>query len=134
MRMESGRQFDLLISTVMLSLLTVSQSIPAAELRDPTRPADYRDMTTSAADNLQKKGMQAEKITGWRLDSTLTSGDRKLAIINGSLVSKGDKIGNMVVVDIKPSKALLRVDNKDIEVMLVHDNIKTETVGNTRKR
>jgi hypothetical protein len=132
--MKSGRQISLLISAALFSGLSVSQSIPAAELRDPTRPADYPDLTPATADNLQQKGVLAEKITGWRLDSTLTSGDRKLAIINGALVSKGDRIGNMVVVDIEPSKALLRVDNKDIEVMLVHDNIKTETDGNTRKK
>jgi hypothetical protein len=123
-----------MIGAALFSAATLSQSIPAAELKDPTRPADYRNLSTPAADNLQQKGMLEEKITSWRLDSTLTAGDRKLAIINGSLVSKGDRIGNMVVVDIKPSKALLRVDNKDIEVMLVHDNIKTEAGGNTRKK
>ena len=104
----------------------------AAELRDPTRPADYQEITAAATS--QEETLPDTAVGSWKLDSTLMAGNRKVAVINGVLVSKGDKVGNMVVVDIKPSKAVLRVNNENIEVLLVHSSVKSKSDNNNRNK
>ena len=134
MNIEFNRLLKTLICGLLLNVMPVTGSISAAELRDPTRPADYQASTAAAESQPQEEILTDAGEGGWKLDSTLTSGDRKLAIINGALVAKGDKVGNMVVVDIKPTKALLRVNNENIEVMLVRNSIKSKANKTNRKK
>jgi len=130
MNNEFNRLSKALICGLLLYVMSVTGSISAAELRDPTRPADFKESTAATESHPQEIILTDAAEGGWKLNSTLTSGNRNLAIINGALVEKGDKVGNMVVVDIKPNKALLRVNNENVEVMLVRNSIKTK-VNNT---
>ena len=120
------------ITVISVCMLSATVAIAANGLRDPTRPADYQE---GSAKGTTKDEVQVDTTgTGWKLDSTLMAGNRKLAIINGVLVKKGDKVGNMVVVDIKPTKALLRVNNENVEVMLVQSSVKSKASYNSRKK
>ena len=55
-------------------------------------------------------------------------------MINGRLLGKGDKVGNMTVVDIRPDKAVLRIDNENIEIMLVRNKIKSNLRDNIQDK
>src|SRR3990172_4296758 len=92
-----------------------------AELKDPTRPPDYllvKPGTVPAA-GIQAGG--AASASGFVLMSTMISGARRAAVINGELVRKGDKLGDMKVVDIEPYKVLLKGADKKIILTLIKD-------------
>ena len=112
------------VFALIFGIAMVAAPAAAAPLKDPTRPPFYRPESTTSepAEGL----LPLSNADSWVLNSTLISKTQRLAMINGMLLSKGDKVGNMVVVDIKPDKALLRVNSESIEVTLVHNNIKTK--------
>ena len=74
-------------------------SATALALNDPTRPTDpsaYFGGSTSGNE------------TGWSLQSILTASDRRIAVINGTRVREGDRIGSARVVRIQDSRVLLK--------------------------
>lgn len=110
---------------IMISgMLIFSVSANAAELKDPTRPPFYQsDLAAQMAAQADDQILSGNE--PWVLNSTFISGTHSLAMINGRLLGKGDKLGNMTVVDIKSDKALLKVDSERIVVSLVPNSIKS---------
>jgi len=100
-----------------------SMQIYAAELKDPTRPYFFgkevvEDSTPSDS------GEDGSK--PWILNSTFVSDTKRIAIINEKLVKKGDKIGNMRIIDIKPMKVLLRNEDTSVIVPLIQASVKVK--------
>ena len=75
---------------------------PVSALTDPTRPSSYR---------------AASKSQSLRLESILFSDNRRVAVINGAVVSEGDTVGRIKILQI--DKNSVRVNNSGNIVELV---------------
>jgi MSHA biogenesis protein MshK len=93
-----------------LAMLGAVAGASAQDLRDPTRP------TPLAA---PEPARRAESGPRWRLQSTLVSRDRRLAVINGRMVGPGDRVVGAVVRDVRQEGVTLEVDGRRIDVRLV---------------
>lgn len=117
---------------LMFGMLAIAIPVFAAEFKDPTRPPWYATQPVTGL--VTQDRLQLGYADSWVLSSTLISGTQKLAMINGRLLGKGDKVGNMTVVDIRPDKAVLRIDNENIEIMLVRNKIKSNLRDNIQDK
>lgn len=98
------------VVTLMLALL--ASAAYADTLHDPTRPDYVAGAATSSS-------------TGWQLSSTLISPQRRLAVINGTTVAVGDRIGGARVLAIQPGSVRLRTADGTVTVELLSTSIKT---------
>ena len=78
----------------------------AAALNDPTRPIDPAVYFGSG------------NMGGWALQSILFSDDRKIAIINGTRVQEGDRIGSARVIRIHDSQVVLETGTRTLKLRL----------------
>lgn len=76
-------------------------------LSDPFRPPGWGESAAPADD------FDAGR---WRLESTLTSNGRRVAIINGRAVSPGDRVGGARVLGIEPGAARLDYEGREFTV------------------
>lgn len=84
---------------LVASLLLISlPSTALAERRDPLRPPDFHAAPSVESD------FNAD---AWRLASTLVSGDRRVAIINGRAVNAGETVGGARVLAIERGRVRL---------------------------
>ena len=79
----------------------------AADLSDPTRPPDY-----AAAPAADGAAAAAEPQRGWDLTSTLVSPSRRLAVINGRVVTPGARLGRMTVRGISSGRVVLEGEGR----------------------
>ena len=84
---------------------TASAEAPAP-LADPTRPP--------AAEMPAITGENAVRQETWRLDSTLVSEFRRIAVINGQRVSEGGAVGTATVAEIGRDEVVLLADGREI--------------------
>jgi MSHA biogenesis protein MshK len=105
-----------------LLCLMVLMALPAAyarALQDPTRPTDP---------TLYFGGNNTRTTTAdWTLQSVLSSPARRIAIINGTRVKEGDRIGSARVVSIQPSHVVLHTGSRNLTLHLWDNNIKKVT-------
>ena len=87
-----------------------------ANLPDPTRPS-------TAAGASRGHTSAADKIARLRLESTLVSGDRRLAIINGEILAVGDIISGARIKVISPYLVILEHEGRLVTLRLVNDNL-----------
>lgn len=85
---------------------------PFAALPDPTRPSGWHGGEAPRA------GVQ----------SILVSPQRKVAVVNGRTVTVGDRVGDAVVVDIRPYEVILNRGGRESRMRLVPrlDKVKGE--------
>jgi len=93
-------KFNLSLIPLLLSMLWLNTAIA-----DPTRPPAWLGNSIQAAPQ-QSAGQS------YLLQQILVSEQRRLAIINGELVSEGQSIQNARVVNISFDKVVLRVGSK----------------------
>lgn len=98
----------------------VQAAVSRAELVDPTRPPDYQPAGVQAGS--QQAG--ALNQSPWNLTSTLVSPHRKVAVLNGRIVTRGSRIGDMVVVRIVNGEVVLRGGGRREVVTLLGKVIK----------
>jgi hypothetical protein len=91
----------------------MAPTVHAAGLHDPTRP-DYASSAHATSAN-----------RGWRLESTLVSSRRRLAIVNGQTVHVGDRVNGARVNAIHPGSVRLGTAHGTVTVQLVSTSIKT---------
>jgi MSHA biogenesis protein MshK len=106
--------------------LVYAAMIPAAataQLPDPTRPPDFLIQAASQQGGVMPAGGVVS--SGWDLTSTLVSPQRKLAVINGQVVTQGGKIGDMTVKDIGTGEVVLTGGGHTEVIELVGQDIKT---------
>jgi len=87
-----------------------------ANLPDPTRPSLPAGASRGHA-------AAADKLAGLKLESTIVSGHRRLAIINGEILSVGDFIYGARIRLITPYRVLLEHDGRLLTLKLVTDNL-----------
>ncbi len=93
-----------------------------AQLMDPTRPPDY--MPGGAQQETGPLEAQGFNGSPWDLTSTLVSPQRTLAVINGQVVIKGSKIGDMTVEKIETDQVVLVGGGRTEVIDLVGHDIK----------
>jgi len=87
-----------------------------ARLPDPTR-AEYPSHSLS---------VEKKKAKTWILQSTLISGERRVAIVNGRTVAIGDHLGSAKITDIQDNEIVLRRGQRTFRLHVVNANsIKT---------
>ena len=84
-------------------------------LNDPTQPTDPA---------LYFGTGQTRNSSDWSLQSILSSPQRRIAIINGSRVREGDRIGSARVVRIRDSHVLLNTGGRTVTLRLLPQSIK----------
>lgn len=86
-------------------------------LPDPTRPAKTAPRTTDNAS------------PGLELQSTLVSGGRRTAVINGRLRTVGSRIDGARVIDIQPGRVLVRLNGRDVTLHLIPSRERVRGAG-----
>lgn len=101
-----------IIMGMFISMLCICDVILAME--DPFRPPGYKEK--NSLQNISSKSKT------WYVNQILTSGNRRIAIINNRAVKVGDKVSGAKVIEIMPSHVVLEYNNKIFEstLMLVH--------------
>ena len=102
-----------------LSMLTVAAalvSVPAladdAEvLRDPTRPYNARSVAVAPGGGSRSSN---GGVTSFRVTAIFTSDMRRIAVVNGRLVTEGDKVDGATVVEILADRLRLNLGGKAI--------------------
>ncbi len=92
-------------SSMMLvgALALAAQAADMGDLPDPTRPHG------ASAGGRSASGVQ----------SILISPQRKVAVVNGREVTVGDRVGDAVVVDIRPYEVILNRNGRESRLRLV---------------
>mgnify|MGYP001826217213 FL=1 len=84
-------------------------------LTDPTRPTDPAAYF-GAGNNTDS--------SAWALQSILFASDRRIAVINGTRVKEGDRIGSARVVRIRDSQVLLDTGGRRLTLQLLPQTVK----------
>jgi len=117
--MRAGSVFEFLKKTrlvIIVVLITLLLVMPSqAALKDPTRPP-----TTTVSASPEK----IQRLR-WVLTSTLVSAQRRTAVINDTVVSRGDRINGATVISIQPATVRLRARGRNITLMMLKKNIKS---------
>jgi hypothetical protein len=108
-----------LIKYVLITASILSACpIGASELLDPTRPA------TKAR---EKSPMQySVGVRHWILESTLVAPDRRVAVINGKLVSEGEVVDGARILEIRKLDVLIKTPQERMTLQLLPDNVKKQ--------
>jgi MSHA biogenesis protein MshK len=101
-------------------LLVAATGAWAQNLPDPTRPPEGFDRGTPSA----------EAASGPMLQSTLISGSRREAIINGETLRVGDKFRNAEVAEIREGEVVLK-EGKEKQTLRLFPEVQRR---NTAKR
>ena len=96
--------------------IACSAPLLAGEFVDPTRPAAYQ----SAGGGALKR---------YRLQSVLVSGERKVAIINGSSFGVGDRTGLGKITAIDKYRVVIQGERRHV-LQLQSANVKKKVAGN----
>jgi len=84
-------------------------------LQDPTQPTDPEQFFGSA---------DSHSGSSWSLQSILSSPQRRIAVINGTRVKEGDRIGSARVIRIHDSHVLLGTSGRRLTLHLFPESIK----------
>jgi len=100
---------------ILPGLLLINIYIAAAAATpDPTRPTDPAAYF----------GNNEPSASGWSLQSILSSPQRRIAIINGSRVREGDRIGAAQVIRITPTQVVLNTGERTLTLRMQSTRIK----------
>jgi len=103
---------------IVVSAITLLLIMPLqAALEDPTRPPTIMSTVSVSPEKTRRPR--------WVLTSTLVSVQRRTAVINDTVVSRGDRINGARVMSILPSMVRLRAGGRDITLMMLKKNIKS---------
>lgn len=97
---------------VLVSAALLTQH--ARALQDPTRPTDPAAYF----------GGGTPSSNSWALQSILSSPARRIAIINGTRVHEGDRIGSAKVIHISESQVVLNSGGRALTLRLLPKSIK----------
>ena len=100
---------------MMLACLAVSASRSIAAIEDPTRPPNLAT------------AVQAQSQTVPKLNSILISNERRLAIIGGEILSVGERIAGVELLQIEPGAVRVRTSSgKQLTLTLGSNKIHKE--------
>ena len=118
--MRAGSVFEFLRKKqiIVVAIIALLLVMPLhAGLEDPTRPPTV----TTTISALPEKPQRPR----WVLRSTLVSAQRRTAVINDTVVSRGDRINGARIMSIQPSTVQLRFAGRDITLVMLKKNIKS---------
>jgi len=98
-------------SLVALCSLCLGCSLVAAELEDPTRPASKSHSVSPTHSSIPHRQ--------WILESTLVAEDRRVAVINGKLVSEGESVDGAQVLEIRQFIVLVKTPNRKLTLQML---------------
>ncbi|WP_085757709.1 hypothetical protein [Oceanicoccus sagamiensis] len=104
--------FKLFLNRPILLSILFTLSTVAWSLEDPTRPSSYRSV--------------GKKQEGLRLESILFSETRKVAVINGNVLSEGDAMGGTKVIRISKNSVMVSDNGKSVTLELSRTDIRQE--------
>lgn len=87
----------------------------AADLPDPTRPSWAQPAP---------QGNATPRQTVFRLESVLISAERRVAVINGTVVQEGELVDGAAVLRIEPGIVTLRRAGRKLVLTLLPDSVK----------
>lgn len=105
------------IAAVLLVLAIPGLAL-AQPLPDPTERTSMQRVATGNAVS-----------TSWVLESTLVSADRRVAVINGNVVTVGDRVDGARVVEIGPFAVRLRTGDGNVVLTLTDNDPKRVDAG-----
>ncbi|MEE8513787.1 MAG: general secretion pathway protein GspB [Gammaproteobacteria bacterium] len=108
------------VHAAMLTLAFISGQGVTAPLPDPTRPPTY-----SAAPQSQVVIDDGSERVGWKVTGITISPSGRRAIVNGQMVTPGDKLGPATVLEILPTSVVLDHGGDRVTVNLVQQVVKT---------
>lgn len=94
---------------LLVSLMLMLKPLRAEELTDPMRPSNVTERVSMVSSGTEG---------AWNLTSTLVSGERRLATINGQLVTVGDWVAGAKVQSIDSNGVRLIQAGKMLNVPL----------------
>ncbi|NND89231.1 MAG: hypothetical protein HKN42_00105 [Granulosicoccus sp.] len=106
-------KWHLLFLAIYASLIALPNF--ASGLIDPTQPPKTQKPNTSTP--------TAPSPRGWTLESTLVAPDRRVAVINGKLVSEGDSVDGARVIEIRKFDVLVKTSSRHLTLQLLPDFI-----------
>ena len=111
--------FNRKIKNIWFSILTILLSclaFTAVALDDPTQPPGFIG---------GGNGTGAAQLPSWVVSSILISKDRRLAVVNGKTVKRGEKVEGARVVSISPTAVKLRSSVETFTVKLLPAQVKS---------
>ncbi|MDP2347754.1 MAG: hypothetical protein Q8N34_08510 [Gammaproteobacteria bacterium] len=118
--MGCKKQLTFLLSVLLLTNVAAAQQsivIDGVSYRDPTRPAGA---TLSQTEFAAVPGRPTYTVTFIRAGST-----NNVAVINGQVVSRGDRIDGALVKAIDDDSVLLEVNGETLEISTFRANFRT---------
>lgn len=109
--MSRTRYHTGIAAAALLAALALEAGAEPA-LGDPTRPTALISAAAAAA-------AAAPAGPRWRLQSTLVADDRRLAVINGRTVSRGDRVDGAQVVEIGDGGVTLELAGRRLQLHVV---------------
>lgn len=105
-------------NVLFFGLTTVLSGMPLVTiaLEDPTQPPGF----VSSAN-----GTGSGQVPAWQVSSILIAKDRRLAVVNGKTVKRGEKVGGARVVSISPTAVRLRNSVETFTVKLLPAQVKS---------
>ncbi len=97
---------DVRIVAAMI-FLVASSGVNA--LNDPTRPFTYHS---------------TGKTQALKLESTLISSNRKIAVVNGSVVAEGERVKDFTIIEIRKDSVKGQLNGKIVTLKLDHTEIR----------
>jgi hypothetical protein len=117
--MRVGSVFRLRLSVLVLGYLCSLLALPLqASLDDPTRPPLGHQVNVNSGVKKNTSGPR------WVLNSTLVSPQRRSAVINDRVVTKGDRVDGAVVIEIQPNRVRLNANGREITLVMLSKTIK----------
>ena len=110
----------LLIILLASSFLLTSTAF-ANKPQDPMRPPNFSPASSASA------GVQKQ----WQITEILISEERRIAVINDTLVKPGDTINNAKVIHINTDHVVLSNNNKTFKQYLLRIPVKQQTLPGT---
>jgi hypothetical protein len=101
--------------TALLLTLTLSLPTPAAHAQSPNRAQSLSDPTAPVTRG-GPAGQRAQR--HWQLQSTLVGAERRVAVINGAVVTEGDTVDGAFVHTIDYTTVLLEANGRPLRLRL----------------
>ncbi len=102
------------------SLLAANISPGEDSLRDPTQPPDFAQTTPA---------LEPSKDLPFLLSAILVAEGRRVAVINGTPLRRGDRVDNAEVESILQDRVILRTQETELVLELVPDLAKIDVKG-----
>ena len=104
--------FTAVVASMAVLALTANLSLAEADLRDPTRPPEFKGTRAEVQPSEQRD---------FRLSAILVAKGRRVAVINGIPVRAGDRVVDTEVESILRDRVILQTSEGELVLKLIPD-------------